>query len=225
MTYAQARAFIEAALDLERRKVIPAGRGLYMAIGVAAQFDLLLRQRDIIGERPQTQADLEKAIRRGAARCDGGDRPWTGFFTWENIPGWIWRTRTSKSKYRAAAKFDLSQYGLLFPLLEAVPIEQRRGPIVKGEHGLPVRVRSYVRWFRTIADAAGIPAEVWNMDARAGGATEAEEAGVDRKPVSNALTHTNVVTTGRYIRDTSAAIATVAAARSKKRAAEGGGNG
>jgi hypothetical protein len=38
------------ALDLGKRKVIPADRALAMAIGVAAQFELLLRQKDIIGD-------------------------------------------------------------------------------------------------------------------------------------------------------------------------------
>jgi hypothetical protein len=50
MTFAHASAFVRTALELGRRGVIPAGRALSMAIGVAAQFELLLRQRDIIGE-------------------------------------------------------------------------------------------------------------------------------------------------------------------------------
>jgi hypothetical protein len=64
--------------------------------------------------------------------------------------------------------------------LPALPGAGRQGPrtaspgaIVKGEHGLPVCARSYGTWFRDIARAAGIPDAVWNMDARAGGATEA----------------------------------------------------
>jgi hypothetical protein len=105
---------------------------------------------------------------------------WTGDFTWERIPAWRWRMKTSKSKYRAAAEFDLSSYSLLYPLLDAVPHHQRTGPIVKGTDGLPVRESSYRKWFRQIARAAGIPDDVWLMDSRAGGATEAEaeEAGV-----------------------------------------------
>lgn len=225
MTYAQARDFIRTALDLQARGVLPGLRGLYMAIGVATQFELLLRQKDVIGERPRTHADLEKSTRRGAASWPGGDRPWVGFFTWENVPGWRWRTRTSKSKYRAAADFDLTRYDLLFPLLEAVPIEHRTGAIVKGEHELPIQERSYRKWFRQIARVAGIPDEVWSMDSRAGGATEAEEALGDRKLVSLALTHTNELTTGRYIRETGRAIATVAEARGRKRAADKGGAG
>lgn len=61
------------------------------------------------------------------------------------------------------------------------PLEQRTGAIIKDETDQPVRDGSYCRWFRQIARAAGIPDEVWLMDTRAGGATEAEEAGADIK--------------------------------------------
>jgi hypothetical protein len=69
----------------------------------------------------------------------------SGFFTWENIPGWRWRMRTTKSKYRAPAEFDLTIYGLLYPLFEAVDHDLRVGPIVKREGDLPVRYRSYAK--------------------------------------------------------------------------------
>jgi hypothetical protein len=87
--------------------------------------------------------------------------------------------KTSKSKYPSAADFDLKKYSLLLllPLLEAVPHDRRAGAVVKGAKGLPVRRDMYARWWRQIARAAGIPDEVWNMDARAGGASAAEEAG------------------------------------------------
>jgi hypothetical protein len=51
--------------------------------------------------------------------------------------------------------------------------------VVKGEHGLPMRERSYRKWFRQIARAD----EVWSMDSRAGGATEAEQAGAPRSAI------------------------------------------
>ncbi len=222
MTYAQACAFIRKALELGQAGVFPADRALYMAIGVAAQFELLLRQKDVIGERCKTAADIEKATKRGATAISYGGQMWTGYFTWENIPGWRWRMRTSKSKYRAAADFDLKIYSLLFPLLEAVPHEERTGAIVKGEHGYAVQERSYRKWFRQIAQAAGIPDQVWNMDTRAGGATEAEEAGVEIAAISDALTHTQQRTTVRYIRNRSTKIASLQEARNAKRAADRG---
>lgn len=202
MTYAHASAFIRTALELQQRGVIPGDRGLYMAIGVAAQFELALRQKDIIGERPKTVQDQEKAVRRGASAINYGGQIWTGYFTWENIPGWRWRMKTSKSKYRSAANFDLTIYSLLFPLLEAVPHEQRTGAIVKGEHGYAIQERSYRKWFRPIAQVAGIPDSVWNMDSRAGAATEADEAGAERDAIKTLLTHSEKqeVTTARYTR-------------------------
>ena len=208
MTFAQAGAFIRKALEMGNAGVLPCDRAHCMAVGVAAQFELLVRQKDIIGDW-------------GGAR---GEK-WTGYFTWENIPGWRWRMKTSKSKYRAAAEFDLTSYSLLYPLLEAVPHRERVGAIVKGEHGLPVRERSYRKWFRQIARAAGIADEVWSMDSRAGGATEAEEAGAAIDAIQGALTHSKKATTLRYIRRSSSKIATVAEARSRKRAADEGGSG
>jgi hypothetical protein len=208
MTFAQAGAFIRKALEMGSAGVIPLDRARSMATGVAAQFELLLRQKDIIGDW-------------GGAR---GDK-WTGDFTWENIPGWRWRMRTSKSKYRTAAEFDLTSYSLLFPLLEAVPHGDRVGAIIKGEHGLPVRERSYRRWFRQIARAANIPDEVWSMDSRAGGATEAEEAGAAIDAIQSALTHSKKDTTLRYLRQNKTKIATVAEARTRKRAADSDGGG
>lgn len=226
MTYAYASAFIRTALDQGKRGVIPYERGLYMSIGVAAQFELLLRQKDIIGERPKTQADLDKAIRQGATAIAYGNQAWTGFFTWENIPGWRWRMKTSKSKYRQAANFDLTIYGLLFPLLEAVPHQDRTGAVVKGEHGYAVQERTYRGWFREIARAAGIPDTVWVMDARAGGATEAEDAGADLSAIRGLLTHSEKqeATTLRYIRRRDRVRTQVQIARQQKRASDSEGN-
>jgi hypothetical protein len=203
MTFAQAGAFVRKAIEMGNAGVIPPDRARAMAIGVAAQFELLLRQKDIIGD------------------WDGprGEK-WTGYFTWENIPGWRWRMKTSKSKYRTAADFDLTSYSLLFPLLEAVPHNERVGAIIKGEQDLPVRERSYRKWFRQIARAAGIPDTVWSMDSRAGGATEAEEAGAATDAIQGALAHSKKDSTLRYIRETSTKIATVAEARNRKRKAD-----
>jgi hypothetical protein len=53
----------------------------------------------------------------------------------------------------------------------------RQGAIVKGEHGLPVRERSYRKGFRQIARAAGIPDEVWSTEGT-GMKEEAEGTGM-----------------------------------------------
>ncbi|MDB5579814.1 MAG: putative Phage integrase [Bradyrhizobium sp.] len=218
LTYAQVTAFLAAAQDLSARRVMLPERARYLSIGVAAQFELLLRQKDIIGGWGKPGRKLPK----GVAIETHGEEDWAGFFTWENIPGWRWRMKTSKSKYRAAADFDLTIYGLLYPLLEAVPFDERHGAIIKGEHGLPIRYRSYIRWFRQIARAANIPDEVWSMDSRAGGATEAEEGGAAFEDIQGALTHSKKqeATTGRYFRRQARTHRAVAEVRQAKRVAD-----
>jgi hypothetical protein len=216
LTYAQVRDFLRAAAEMADKGLIERERALSLSIGVAAQFELMLRQGDIIGKWAPRKADAK--FPGGIELLHLDDETWAGFFTWEKIPGWRWRARTSKSKYRSAVEFDLSIYDLLFPLLDQVPLAQRAGAIVKGEHGLPIRYRTYAKAFRKIARYAKIPDEVWNMDARAGGATEAEEAGVDVALISDGLTHSNKQTTVRYIRRRAKKIATVAEARKLSRA-------
>jgi hypothetical protein len=59
--------------------------------------------------------------------------------------------------------------------------------------------------------------------ARAGGATEAEEALVDIDLIKDGLTHTNTVTTGQYIRRRTKKIAALAEARKQSRTSDEGG--
>jgi hypothetical protein len=202
MTALQAMAFIRTAL---RRGD---DRGRNMAIGVAAQFELALRQKDIIGEWGPAMPGKPGAVYAGREM-------WTGPFYWENIAAWRLRLKTSKN--RARAEFFLDDYPMLFPLLEAIPHTERSGAVVKGENGPPIRERSYRRWFREIARAAGIPDEVWSMDSRAGAATEANAAGADLKSISDLLTHSEPRTTLRYIRSTNKRMRTLAKARVQSR--------
>ncbi len=216
LTYKQAVAFIKTAMKFEQDGTMPPGRALRVAIGTIAQFELLLRQMDIVGEWAPARA--KRKLPSGIATLEIGDEIWAGFFTWENIAGWRWRMKTSKSKYRSAADFDLTKYTLLLPLLEAVPLHQRAGAVVIGAKGLPVRRDMYARWFRQIARAAGIPDDVWNMDARAGGATEADEAGAALDAIQGSMTHATGSMTLRYLRHgRTRKIGQVAEARSRKR--------
>ncbi len=96
-------------------------------------------------------------------------------------------------------------------------------PLREGEGGLPVRYRSYAKWFRQIAKAAGIPDDVQSMDARTGGATEADEADAAEEAIQGAMTHTNKTTTLRYIRRRAKKIADVAKARKRSRIADNDG--
>lgn len=223
MTYAQASAFVQKALELGQKGVIPPERGLYMAIGVAAQFETAERQRDIIGE--WAPAGAKRKVPQDIAVLERPKEAWIGYFTWENLPGWRWRLKTFKSSFTKRGNHDLTRYPLLFPLLEVVPHQERVGSIVKGEHDLPVRSRSYGNWFRDIATAAEIPPEVWNMDSRAGRATEAFAATGDINAIQRLLKHTEQKITWRYIRSSAGSDVNdaIAAATARKRAADGSG--
>ena len=64
LTYQHVTAFIRSALDLGERGVMPSYRSLYAAIAVASQFELMLRQKDIIGGWEPTRADRLFSSRR-----------------------------------------------------------------------------------------------------------------------------------------------------------------
>lgn len=200
MTLAYVRAFTKAALEFGRKSKMPMRRCLSLAIGTVTCFETMLRPMDVIGEWG-LRTDKYR-IPKGASIINYGPERWHGFYTWENIASWRWRMKTSKSKYRSAADFDLTVYGLLMPLLEAVPLHERRGAVIIDENSLPVRESSHRKWWREIADAAGIPAGVHFVHNRAGGASEADEAGADFGDISLVgLTHGGEKTVSlRYLR-------------------------
>jgi integrase len=84
--------------------------------------------------------------------------------------------------------------------------------------------RSYRKWWRQIARAAGLPDEVWSMDARAGAITEADDAGVDFKKLQDFATHTDATSTERYRRRRERGNREVAKARAELRKAGGAGD-
>src|SRR5579859_7110704 len=50
LTFAHVRAFIRAAREFGEQGKMPAERTLHLSIGVAAQFEMGVRQMDVIGE-------------------------------------------------------------------------------------------------------------------------------------------------------------------------------
>ena len=194
MTVEHCRAFVAASLARGDE------RGLYMAIGVACQFETMLRQIDVIGE--------------WSVGADGREA-WAGAFTWENIPGGVLRLRTSKTG--SPITHDLTRLDLLWPLMQRVPQLARVGAVVKGERDEPIRTRSYRKWFAQIRLAAGLPVDLWSMDARAGAVTEALDSGADLTDVSRTATHSTTAMTRRYDREAEAAVGRVAETRKRGR--------
>lgn len=86
-------------------------------------------------------------------------------------------------------------------LLARVPDDCRVGPLIVDETaGRPYAEHAYAREWRVIARAAGIPDAVWNMDARAGGISEADDAGAELDEIRSAAGHSQMSTTLRYVR-------------------------
>lgn len=157
-TYEQVDAVVSKAQEMGYRSI---------AITTLAQFELIERRTHIIGK--------------------WRDNAWGYGWAWDDhmqIAGrteWVgvtpdWRIRYYQTKKGANLReFDLKVVQRLLGLMQLTPKDQRHGPIIICEDtGLPWIKRRYQEKFREIARAAGVPDEVYSMDMRAGGTTEAD---------------------------------------------------
>ncbi|RXF67549.1 site-specific integrase [Hansschlegelia zhihuaiae] len=199
LTLAHARAIIAKAHELGRPSI---------ALAQAFAFDLTLRQKDIIGE---WTSDAQSAA---GGIVDNGRR-WDWGLLWSHIDErGVLRKPTSKSNGRKVLAFDLSLFPLVSAEIERVAADRRVGPIVVNEHtGLPYKPRKFSEVWRTVATAAGVPADVWQMDSRAGGLTETTDAGADLETARHQAGHSNIATTARYSRGSLAKTSEVARLR------------
>ncbi|TBW39025.1 hypothetical protein EYW49_07800 [Siculibacillus lacustris] len=72
--------------------------------------------------------------------------------------------------------------------------------IVSEATGQPYSPGIFAKTWRKIADAAGIPKEVWNRDSRAGAVSEGDEAGATLGELQRMAGHTTSKITQRYRR-------------------------
>lgn len=203
-TYEQVVALRKAAHEAGRPSI---------ALAVTLQFELSLRQKDVIGEwiRPsrEDRAAIEGAITDGAL-------VWAWGLTWSHIDANQRLAKpTSKSNGSEVAEHDLRSYPDIIAELPPRAI----GPLVLDERsGLPWKKAHFSRTFRKIARSAGWPDAVWNMDSRAGAVSEAFEAGAEPADVMRTATHTQMSTTMLYNRGSivqSSRVAELRAARRK----------
>jgi hypothetical protein len=174
-------------------KAIEMGR-LSLALGTAMQFETALRQKDVIGEWEPVPDGQE------ATGIVLNGRRWVNGLTWSDIPDDL-VLRKATTKTGAYAAHDLKLCPLVLQCLELVPADRRVGPLILDETaGRPYAESAYGREWRLVARAAGIPNHVWNMDARAGAITEAEDAGADLDHIRSTAAHAQVSTTLRYSR-------------------------
>jgi integrase len=165
-----------------------------LALGTALQFECGMRQKDVIGEWEPIPAGgpTSNWVMNG--------RQWANGLTWSHIDD-NWRLTKRTTKTGSVISHDLTLCPMAFELLEAVPESQRVGPIIIDEKaGRPYANNRYQEEWRVVANAAGLPKDLRNMDARAGAATEADEAGAALDDIRPTLGHSDSRTTARYVR-------------------------
>ena len=165
-----------------------------IALAQALQFELTMRQKDVIGEwLPGGDASS------GAIMSAG--RRWANGLLWSHI-GADGVLRKVTTKTGAEAVFEIARYPLVVQELSRWG-GPKVGPMVIDERsGLPYRNQRFSKRWREVATAAGVPQDVYNMDSRAGGITEATDAGAPIEAVRHHATHRDARTTMRYSRQT-----------------------
>lgn len=188
-----ARKSIMTAAHIEALRPVAHDLGLgSIALATVLQFELSMRQKDIIGEW-EPAADTEGGI---VYR----NRRWTNGITWADI-GYDMVLRKVTTKTGAHVEHDLTLYPTVMAEIERIPRYRRVGPVIISEAtGDPYKNRTFTQTWRRVADKAGIPGNVWNMDARSGAISEAYEAGAVETDVMKAAGHKNRQTSARYNR-------------------------
>ena len=181
------QAFVAKAIELNR---------VSLALGTALQFETTLRQRDVIGEWEPIPAGADQSgiVLRG--------RRWGRGITWSDISDEMTIVKET-TKTGADVAHDLKLCPIVQSVLSKIPASSRIGPLIIDETvGRPYAEHAYSREWRAVARAAGVPDQVWNMDARAGGISEADDAGADLDSIRSAAGHSQASTTARYVRGT-----------------------
>jgi hypothetical protein len=177
-----------------------------MALAQAFQFDLMLRQKDVIGEWvPMSEP--------GVSDYTAAKGKWLRGLRWSEIDAnMVLRHTTSKKEKPLVVDLKLAPMVQeeLQHIIEMEGELPKTGPIVICEaSGIPWSASEYRRKWRIIADMVKIPKEVRNQDSRAGAISEATEAGADLEHVRHAATHSDISMTQRYSRKSEEKVANV----------------
>lgn len=172
-------------------------KGLHsIALAQALQFELMFRQKDVIGE----WVGLSEP---GTSEVVHSGKKWLHGLRWSEIDENM-TLRHVTSKRGKPIEWNLHAAPMVME--ELAFIGKRRaptGPMLICEYTQrPWSVSEFRRQWRLLANAAGIPKSVRNMDSRAGAITEASEAGADIEHIKHAATHSNIAMTQRYARAT-----------------------
>ncbi|MDH6265500.1 hypothetical protein M2360_000890 [Rhizobium sp. SG_E_25_P2] len=175
MTYEQCRAIVLKSAELQCPSI-----GFVEAL----KFESALRRIDVIGEWTPDP--------------DGGPFRWRGLTVGDLGKGLVLKIRTSKTK--AAVARDLTSMPLVTEALKAYTLPEIGPLVIDEDHGKPYWENRYTEKFRKVRDAAGVPDNVWSMDARAGAISETVEATGSLEAGRNMASHTSIKMTARYSR-------------------------
>lgn len=178
-----------------------------ISLAQALQFELILRQMDVIGSWVPENEPGETNVRHNGEK-------WLRGLRWEEIDqNLILRHMTSKRQKMLEidlrlAEMVVEEFQMIAgeePLITGDVVNRSllpaSGPIVICDtNGLPWTGNEYRRKWRLVADKAGVPKEVKSMHSRHGGITEADLAGADINHVKEAATHSDIAQTQRYSR-------------------------
>jgi hypothetical protein len=201
-----------------------------IALGQAFQFEGTLRQKDVIGEWiPLSEPGVSAVI--------SGGQKWLRGIDWSEIDDkLVLRHVTSKKTKETTVDLKLAPMVLeelrelaegeellvVDEITKKVTVNRHllpaSGPIVICDtNGLPWTDTEWRRKWRKVANACGIPKNVYNMDTRSGAISEAIEAGVPIEWVRHAATHSDISQTSDYDRGQAKATAKTMKARVKNR--------
>lgn len=177
-----------------------------IALAQAFQFEVMLRQKDVIGEWvPLSEPGMSDTTSEG--------QKWLRGIRWEEIDQSMVLTHVT-SKRQKEIKVSLKNAPMVLEELALIGGPKASGPIVVSEYnGVPWSGVEFRRWWRIVASAAGVPDIVRNMDSRAGAITEASDAGADLEHIRHAATHSDIAMTQRYSRGAEEKIAGVQLSR------------
>lgn len=191
-----------------------------IALAQAIQFECTLRQKDVVGEVvPLSEPGVSAVIM--------GKTKWLRGIVWSEVDqNMILRHVTSKKQKMVTIDLKLAPMVIeeLAIMAGVSPADLTRdmlpasGPVVICDTtGLPWKITEFRRKWRLIADHAGVPKDVWNMDSRSGAISEADMAGAPREWVQQAATHSSLEQTADYTRNQEEATAKVMKLRMEDR--------
>jgi hypothetical protein len=173
------------------------------------QFELTLRQKDVIGEWEPAPLAEGGILYKGTR--------WVNGIVWTDIDADL-ILHKKHTKTGEMVDYDLKLHPTILEEIARVPPERRVGPLIISERtGEPYKHRTFTQTWRKLANAAGIPPEVWNMDARAGGISEGYDAGASQTDNMKQAGHRRGETSARYNRSSLPQTSRVARLRLAKR--------